>query len=119
MVKLTVISERERYRVGADSLWASKRRRKWQISKSSTATILSQWKLFRAFPVNLPMPAGGPSEEDRRRVLECLGYLADVNGEIRRMARLQLDILQQAIYGERLKRGDGVSPDAEDPPANG
>ena len=57
IVKLTVISGKKRYRVGADSLWASKRRRTWEISRSSTAKILSQWKPLGGFPVNLTMPA--------------------------------------------------------------
>jgi hypothetical protein len=46
-----------------------------------------------------------------------VSYLGDPHESIRSLARQQLDIFERAVYAERLKTGDGLAPEAGDPPA--
>jgi transcriptional regulator with XRE-family HTH domain len=57
------------------------------------------------------------SQADRGRIRLCINYLRDVHETIRSLARQQLDVLERAVYAERLTTGDDVSPEANDPPA--
>jgi transcriptional regulator with XRE-family HTH domain len=57
------------------------------------------------------------SDPDRRRVRQCVTYLGDAHEPIRNLARQQLDVIERAVYAERLKSGDGLASGAEDPPA--
>jgi hypothetical protein len=58
------------------------------------------------------------SAADQQRLARCLSYLQAPEAEIRALAQTQLDVLEDAVYARRLKRGDELSAEASDPPAS-
>jgi transcriptional regulator with XRE-family HTH domain len=57
------------------------------------------------------------SEADQRRLACGLNYLKAPEAEIRRLAQAHLDVLEDAVYARRVKKGNHLSSKASDAPA--